>query len=168
MPITFGSIGDIISVSLLIKDLVKCLDESRGSSAEYQAVIRELWSLDQALLEVELLLGSCKQSRELNGLRETANDCAEQCRKCIVDFRDKAKRYHKALQGRGTGNLVRDTSAKLRWHISEKDDLAKFRAGITAHCSSLNILLATAGLSVDFETPGFTFSELIGAASLRY
>lgn len=146
MPITFGSVGDIISLSLLIKDLVKCLDESRGSSKEYQAVIRELWSLDHALLEVELLLRSCKQSIELGDLCKTANRCAEQCRKCIEDFRETMKKYQRALQEGGTGNLFRDTSAKIRWHVSEKDDLAKFRAMITAHCSSLNILLATAGV----------------------
>lgn len=145
MPITFGSVGDIISISLLIKDLIKCLDESRGSSADYQAIIRELWSLDQALLEVELLLRSCKQSVELSGLRETTRSCAEQCRKLIVDFRDRTKRYQQVLRG-GTGNLVRDTTAKIRWHVSEKDDLVKFRAAITAQCSCLNILLATAGV----------------------
>ena len=146
MPITFGSVGDIISVSLLIKDLVKCLDESRGSSAEYQAVIRELWSLDHALLEVELLLRSCKQSVELSGLSETANRCVEQCRKCIGDFRDKVKRYQGALGGGGTGSLVRDTTAKIRWHVSEKEDLAKFRAEISAYWSSMNMLLITAGV----------------------
>ena len=146
MPVTFGSVGDIISISLLIKNLVKCLDESRGSSAEYQAVIRELWSLDHALLEVELLLRSCKQSVELRGLCETANRCAEECRKCIVDFRDKTKRYRAALQGGGTGNLIKDTTAKIRWHVSEKDDLAKFRATITTQIFMLNMLLATAGV----------------------
>ena len=146
MPITFGSVGDIISVSLLIKDLVKCLDESRGSSAEYQAVIRELWSLDYALLEVELLLRSCKQSVELSGLSKSANRCVEQCRECIRDFRDKMKKYQGALGGGGTGSLVRDTTAKVWWRVSIKDDLAKFRANITAQTSSLNILLATAGV----------------------
>ena len=146
MPITFGSVGDIISVSLLIKDLVKCLDKSRGSSSEYQAAIRELRSLDHALLEAELLLQSCKQSMELSDLCNSANRCAEQCRKCIVDFRDKTKRYQRALQGGGTGNLVRDTTAKIRWHVSERDDLTKFRAVITTHCLSLNMLLATAGV----------------------
>ena len=145
MPITFGSVGDIISVSLLIKDLVKCLDKSRGSSAEYQAVIRELWSLDHALLEVELLLRSCKQSVELSGLSETANRCVEQCRECIRDFRDKVKRYQGVLGG-GTGSLVRETTAKVRWHVSMKDDLAKFRVNIAAQTSSLNFLLATAGV----------------------
>ena len=146
MPITFGSVGDIISLSLLIKDLVKCLDGSRGSSAEYQAVIRELWSLDHTLLEVELLLRSCEQSVELSGLGETANRCVEQCRKCVEDFGDQTKRYQRALQRGSSRNLVRDTTAKIKWHVSMKDDLAKFRAIITAQTSSLNILLATAGV----------------------
>lgn len=146
MPITFGSVGDIISLSFLIKDLVKCLDGSRGSSAEYQAVIRELWSLDHALLEVDLLLRSCEQSVELSGLSETANLCVEQCDRCISDFRDKVKRYQRALGGGGVGSRIRDTTAKIRWHVSEKEDLAKFRANIAAQTSSLNILLATAGV----------------------
>ncbi|KAF1974790.1 hypothetical protein BU23DRAFT_460501 [Bimuria novae-zelandiae CBS 107.79] len=55
MPITFGAVGDIISVCLLVKDLVDALDEARGSKAEYQSVIRELWILDRALLEIDLL-----------------------------------------------------------------------------------------------------------------
>jgi hypothetical protein len=42
MPITFGSVGDIISISLLVKDAMKALDDSRGSGGEYQGVIREL------------------------------------------------------------------------------------------------------------------------------
>ena len=42
MPVTFGAVGDIISVCLLLKDLVEMLDQARGSKAEYQSVIREL------------------------------------------------------------------------------------------------------------------------------
>jgi hypothetical protein len=42
MPLTFGAVGDIISVCLLVKDLVEVLDKARGSKAEYQAAIREL------------------------------------------------------------------------------------------------------------------------------
>ena len=146
MPISFGSVGDIICVSLLIKDLVKCLDESRGSSTEYQAVIRELWSLDRALLQVELLLRSYRQLIELSDLWENAIYCVEQCRKCISDYQSKTKKYQGALQGRGTGNLFRDTTAKIRWQVSEKDNLTKFRTEITTLGSSLNLLLITAGM----------------------
>ena len=146
MPISFGSVGDIICVSLLIKDLVKCLDESRGSSTEYQAVIRELWSLDTALLQVGLLLRSHKHLVELSDLWKNANRCVEQCRKSISDYHSKTKKYHGALQGRGMGNLFRDTTAKIRWQVSEKDDLTKFRSEITTLGLSLNLLLTTVGM----------------------
>ena len=145
MPLTPG-VGDIIAVSILIKNLVKCLDESRGSPAEYQALTRELWSLDRALLEVELLLRDCKQSKELKGLWDIANRCAEQCRECIAGFQKTTERYQRTLQQGGTGNVFKDSTAKLRWRVSKRDDLAKFRAEITAHRSSMNILLATAGM----------------------
>ena len=148
MPITFGSVGDIISVSLLIKDLVKSLDNTRGSSAEYQAVIRELWSLDHALLEVEVLFRSCDQTVELNALSATANECAEHCRKCITKFQERMRRYQKSLQSGGSGSFIRDNALKIRWQICEKEDLAKFRAEINAHCFSINMLLTTTGVFV--------------------
>ena len=148
MPITFGSVGDIISLSLLIKDLVKSLDKSRGSSAEYQAVICELRSLDHALIEVEALFQSCEQMIDLNALCATVKECAEQCRKCITKFQGQMKKYEKGLQSDGSGSFIRDTALKVRWQVSKKEDLAKFRAEINAHCFSINMLLATTGVFV--------------------
>ena len=148
MPITFGSVGDIISLSLLIKDLVKSLDNSRGSSADYQAVIRELWSLDHALLEVEALVRSCEQTVQLNALNATVNQCAEQCRKCVANFHEHVRKFGRGLQPGGSGSRIRDTASKVRWQISEKEDLAKFRAEIHAHCFSINMLLTTTGVFV--------------------
>lgn len=151
MPVTFGSFGDIISLSLIIKDLVKSLDNSRGSSAEYQAVIRELWSLDHALIEVGMLLQSCEPMIELSALSATVKESAEQCRKCIMTFQDQIKKYEKSLRSDGSGSFIRDTALKIRWQVSKKDDLAKFRAEISAHCFAINMLLTTTGV---LETSG--------------
>jgi hypothetical protein len=72
MPAPFGfSVGDVIAVSIPIKDVFEALDSATGSSAEYQELIRELWSLDRALLEVEVLPRSCDTSIELNALSHT-------------------------------------------------------------------------------------------------
>ena len=79
MPITFGSFGDIVSLGIIIKDLVECLNNSRGSSAEYQAVVRELSSLDDALSHVKSLCESSEQSADLIALSMTANNCAKEC-----------------------------------------------------------------------------------------
>lgn len=65
MPITFGSVGDIISTVLLIKVLVKALDNSQGSGSEYCELSQELWSLEVALLEVENLSNSKATDRDI-------------------------------------------------------------------------------------------------------
>src|SRR2546423_9092228 len=86
MPITFGSVGDIISICLIVKDLVDTLNKSRGSSAEYSEVIRELWVLDRALLEVELLSRTHSATVELNALCETARQTVDKCRLTVEAF----------------------------------------------------------------------------------
>ncbi len=54
MPITFGSVGDIIAVGQLAWSLGKALNTSRGSAAEYRSLIRELGAFEQAVLQVRL------------------------------------------------------------------------------------------------------------------
>jgi hypothetical protein len=144
MSITFGSVGDILSVCLIVKDLVAALDNSRGSSAEYREVIRELWGLDRALLEVDLLSRTSESTIELNALFNTARKAADDCRKCISSFLKKIKKYGPSLEG-GSKNFLKDTAMKIKW-VSRKDDLVKFRAEVNAHSSSINMLLATASM----------------------
>lgn len=149
MLVTFGSVGDIISLSLLIKNLVKSIDNSRGSSAEYQAVIRELWSLDHSLLEVEVLIRSSEQTARLIALNATIKQCAEQCRNCITKFKEQVvNKFGKSLQPGGSGSFIKDAASKIRWQVSEKDDIAKFRSEINAHCFSINMILTTTGMFV--------------------
>ncbi|CAD6575091.1 MAG: hypothetical protein ASARMPRED_007053 [Alectoria sarmentosa] len=144
--VTFGSVGDIISLCIVIKDLVKALDESRGSSAEYQELIRELWALDRVLLEVELLWRTCECTVELNALRETAHRMTDQCRHSIEAFLEKIKKYGRSLRDGGSGSVVRDVTLKVRWQVTHADELTKFRAEINAHCSAISMLLLTASV----------------------
>jgi hypothetical protein len=50
--ITFGSVGDIIAVGQIACALAKTLNDSRGSAKEYQGLVKELQTFDQALLQV--------------------------------------------------------------------------------------------------------------------
>lgn len=144
--LTCGSVGDIISLCLVIKNLVKALDDSRDSSSEYQEVIRELWSLDRVLLEIELLWRTCEDSIELNALRETAHRMADQCRSSMEAFLKKVQKYGPSLRDGGSGRMLKDASLKVRWQVAHADDLTKFRAEINAHCSAISMLLLTANL----------------------
>ena len=140
MPITFGAVGDIVSLCVLIKDLVKCLDECRGSSAEYQAVIHELSSLEKALLEVEKLFISSEHSVELDALAIAIKECVEYCRKSITAFKLRMEKF-KILARGSLESVVKKTAFKFLWQVSEKDDLAKFREEIKVQCAFINMML---------------------------
>jgi len=143
------SVGDVIAVSILIKDVIKALDDSRGSATEYQEAIRELWALDKALLEVEHLSRTCETTIEMNALSCTARSAAKQCRVYISDFLDKIKSYNRNLGPRGSGNRLRDATKKLQWTFAQKDELAKFRTKVNGHASAINMLLITASMWED-------------------
>lgn len=140
------SAGDVIAVSILIKDVIKALDDSRGSSADYQKAIHELWTLDRALLEVEHLSRTCDTTVELNALRYAAKRAAEQCRLHISVFLTKIKSYDSSLGAGGSGSRLRDAAKKVQWTFAQRDELAKFQTEVNGHISAINMLLITASM----------------------
>lgn len=148
MPVTFGSVGDIITLSLLIKNLAKSFDDSRGASAGYQAITRELSSLEHALSQVEEVFKTFNHCGNLNPLDRTANQCIEQCRESITKYKERTKKFERSLQAGGSHNIFRDTTSKLKWQAFEKDDLPKFRVELHTHCIFINMLLTSAALYV--------------------
>jgi hypothetical protein len=148
MPVTFGSVGDIISVSLLVKDVLDALGKTRGSAIEYQGVVRELLILDRALLEIGQLSREHEATPELMALCQTAFKAVKDCRTTVSDFVEKIKRYASALNERSSANLLVKSARKVQWALEEKEQVARFRAAICAHSSSLNMLLITANMLV--------------------
>ena len=151
MPVPFGfSVGDMITVNILIKDVFKALNDSTDASAEYRELCRELWSFDRALLEVELLSRTCDTSVELNALSHTVRRVAGQCKECIEGFLGGIKGYERSLRdgGREEGRLgkVCDIGRKVRWGLTQKGELARFRTEISGHSSVINMLLITANM----------------------
>jgi hypothetical protein len=171
MPVPFGfSVGDCISICLLIKDTIKALDSAHGSASEYQAVTRELSTLDRALLEVLNLQENAEfgYTRELIALGLTVKSAVEGCRECLEGFLGRIGRYERTLgngidgsDSKGGFGEEYDTDdkgkravkynwrvakAKVTWALGKSPDLAKFRAEINAHCSTINMLLLTANL----------------------
>jgi hypothetical protein len=45
-----------------------------------------------------------------------------------------------------SGNVCRDVMMKLRWQMSKKEEMARLRAELGQHISSLNMLLILANL----------------------
>lgn len=148
MVIPFGfSVGDCVAVSLLIKDAVLALDSAHGAAAEYQEIIRELWALDRALLEVIGVSQGFETTVELNALGHVAKRTADQCRTCIVNFLDKVKGYRKTLgTAEGSGSRWRDARGKIGWALLRGDEVKAFRTEICAHSQAINMLLITASV----------------------
>jgi hypothetical protein len=148
MPITFGAVGDIISVCLLVKDLVEALDRARGSKAEYQSAIRELWILDRALLEIDLLTRTHGNGTtpELRSLCETAKQAAIRCQDLVTKFLERVRKYKSTFDEGQKTNILKDVAMKVRWHVGEEDTLEQFRVEIASTSSSLQMLLTTASV----------------------
>jgi len=155
MVITVSSVGDIISICFLVKDLVFTLDSIRGSSAEYQAVVQELHMSDIALLQVERLTQTQGSTSHIEALYETAKITAEKCRVSISRFVKTIEKFKTSLATNGSGNVLKDTARKFQWKLSGKEgQIATFRAEITRYTESINMLLATAKLYGDREFTG--------------
>ena len=148
MPITFGSVGDIISVCLLVKDVVEALDKARGSKAEYQAVIRELSILDRILLEIDLLTRQYGNGAtpELQSLCETANQAVTRCQDLVKAVLGRIRKYQCIFDEFQRPNRLKEAAKKVRWRLGEKGALEQFRPEVVGTSSSLQMLLATANL----------------------
>lgn len=142
MPITFGSVGDIISLCSVIQKLVKALDESHGSARDYRDLIEELQALETAIKEIERLSIENSNVLEFGPLFETAGRGAARCRQEIESFLKSIEKYRKHFGEYGSKNAVKANIAKARWQISQRDEVVKFRAHISAHSRSISLLLS--------------------------
>jgi hypothetical protein len=140
------SVEDCVTACILIKDVIMALDDSRGSAAEYQKLCRELWSLDRPLLEVHQLTHNAEKTLELNALLQTVGRTAAHCKDCMESFLKKIKGFQRSLREGGSINKFRDGLGKIKWSLTQSDELAKFRVEINAHASAINMLQITASM----------------------
>jgi hypothetical protein len=76
MSVAFGfSVGDFISACNLVTIIINALHESGDSSTEYRELIRQLYTLEAALLRVKRLDPDESQHGEVIALRQAASQC---------------------------------------------------------------------------------------------
>lgn len=136
----FGfSVSDFVSGVNLVRDLIKALEDSAGSSAEYRDLIKELYSLERALLEVKHL--DLDESQHSQGI--ALQQAAIQCQQAIDVFLQKIRKFQPALRTGGSKSWCRDGFRKVEWALYKKEDVQQFRAQLHGHTASINILLIT-------------------------
>ncbi len=119
---TFGfSVGDFVAGINLGRELIKALGDSAGSSAEYLALIKELYSLERALLEVKHL--NLDESQHSQGI--ALKQAAAQCQQTIDGFLQKIQKFIPAFRVGGPKSSWRDGLRKVEWALYRKRRCAK-------------------------------------------
>jgi Fungal N-terminal domain of STAND proteins len=140
MAVAFGfSFGDFVAALELVSTVVNALGQSSEASHEYRELVRQLYSLETALLQVKGLHLGDSQHKDLVALRQAAS----QCQQTIDDFWKKIQKYQPHLRSEGSGLRVKDGWMKIKWAICKRDDIAKFKADLMGHTESIQILIAT-------------------------
>ena len=121
-PFVPASFGDIVTVITTVHSIYKALSDSMGASYDYQCLIRELRSFEQALKTVQLAI-TVAPPTGCDALNVAAEITI--CLELLRTFHDRIKSYQKALGG-GKGASWR----KIGWSLFKADEVASFRQRI--------------------------------------
>ena len=140
MPPVFGfSAGDFIAALNLVSTVIDALREVGGASTEFREVVRELLTLETALIRVKRL----DLDDSHNDARAALQTAASRCQDTIDEFWAMAHKYQPHLGRSGSGSRLKDGWMKVRWSLFKKDNLEKFKAAIRGHAASIELLLET-------------------------
>ena len=139
-----GSLGDVSALVNIIRDLVKAFDKTRGSSAEYQGIIRKLWAFGRVLREVETLYKTFENIVELNASRDAIFSIVNQSRYSIEGLLKRIEKFEPSLREGGSRYSLQDAARKAQWALSCSDESTKFQSEIDVYCSILSALVSTA------------------------
>jgi len=141
LALTFGAIGDFLSIALLIKDIASALDESRGSAKAYRGLIDEITQLHRALEQVDHIYQGPDIPSGLSDLISIAQTTVSQVRETLKAFHGRiCKKYGDSLAEGGSGNIFKDSAKRIQFKLEEKD-VANFRTELSGHRMSLELFL---------------------------
>lgn len=144
MSAGFGfSVGDLVLGLKLIKQSIEALGDTKGSSAEYQALTHEIDSLKDGLEAVEDLrldnrLGP--ESKTCIAIQEAVSHC----QRCIDVFLSTITKYQPWLRtNESSGSAWKVNLRKIQWALCKREDVNRFRSQLERHSSSISMLLVT-------------------------
>ena len=142
MAVPFGfSIGDFIAGINVIVIAIKAVQEKRGASAEYAALLTELTNLEEGLTAIDDLDINQSQHRQCRAIEHAVKDCQD----CIKNFIKSIAKYQPWLRP-GVENW-RASLRKMQWVFCKKDDIRNLRDQLEHRSSSINMLLMTLQIS---------------------
>ena len=120
MDVTFGAVGDFISVGVLIKDLVELLDDSRGSAWEYRSLVEQLKVLRQVIDSADDFCQQHCDADDLRDMRSSLKGVTGEAKRRLQGVAEKVKKYSPSL-GDGSRNVAKDAARKVQWRFEKKE-----------------------------------------------
>ena len=128
-----SSFGDIVAAANVVHAIYEALSDSMGASYDYQCLISELHSFEQALKTVDRAITLAPPTgRDALDIAAETTTCLELLKK----FYDHIKSYQKALGGRKGASW-----RKIGWSLFKADEVASFRQKISHHKQNISLFL---------------------------
>lgn len=130
MPSIGLNITDFIAVTDTVTRLARSLEETKGSSADYQSLTKDLYAFHRALMEVESLAKLSKLPESVaNSLVVMVTNCRDPIGKFLVDI----DVYRKSLRARGSEGWAKDVLKKFGWVVLKEGEVREIRCRAYQH-----------------------------------
>jgi len=136
-----GSYGGFVTAI----QLIKAMSNSRGASAEYQAVLRELADLTEILKTAQGVVKSIRIGDER--LVHAVNSAAEKSLQTMRAFELKVEGYQNVVRSRSTIGKWKEMWWRIGWGLFKREELSEVRKHLEPNKSSLQLRIATLQLS---------------------
>ena len=137
-PVFGFSAGDFVAAIGLAIQISKALRETGGASSECKGLIQDLHNLQQILELLQQLRPASGNLSHVNALRGVAITCLLPLR----EFAGKIEKSYGSISGPSqTRHHLSRTGRKIQWALFGADEVAEFRALISAKVGNVGLLL---------------------------
>ena len=139
MAVGFGfSMSDLFAALKIIRDSVDAVNDKKGAVADYAILASEIGSLWDGLEAVqEIQTDPDLSEKQIAAIKRAVDACYDS----VESFLASISEYQPHLATTSSG--FTSNYRKIKWALCKKDDVAKFRAQLGRHISSINMLLIT-------------------------
>ncbi|KAF4990011.1 hypothetical protein FDECE_14526 [Fusarium decemcellulare] len=139
MEVTFGAVGDFISIGVLIKDFIDLLDDSHGSAWEYKSLKQQLTFLRQNLDLAKRSYDEYYNAPEFRDIRDTLESVVDEAERRLEQIAIKVQKYTSTLSQGSTQRTIKRVARKVQWSL-EKKETEKFLLDLNRYTSIIQSL----------------------------
>jgi hypothetical protein len=135
---SFGfSVSDFIAALELVATAIDALRATGNAASQYRVLLKQLDSLQTALLAVQAL----EIDEALFSFQVALRKAASQCLGTMLDFWKKLLKYQPHLGTTRSGFSLKDGLMKIRWAVYHANDITKFQIDLMGHTQAIHILV---------------------------